>query len=333
METRSETEDSRRKKYFVGVDEAGYGPNLGPLVVAASLWTAPEDFSERDLCEALRHTFSAVPWTAGCNHVPLGDSKQLYQSGSGLATLEAGLLSMFLLNWTARSRLGDWVQFVVAEKRIAELKRWPWYAGFDDLRLPCALVDDQEIQRLALVAGQALDAIGVELIDMRAVIVTEAEFNSAVAASGSKGQLLSQTTLELVGRVLEQCTASTEVFCDRQGGRKNYLPNLLQAMPDQWFHETAVSPTRSSYRSNRSLPLDIHFSVGGDRFPPTALASMLAKYLRERLMEQLNAFWRQQVPGLRPTAGYPVDAKRFREEISAQAKALQLDDESWWRRK
>ncbi|MCA9134862.1 MAG: hypothetical protein KDA45_16955, partial [Planctomycetales bacterium] len=73
------------------------------------------------------------------------------------------------------------------------------------------------------------------------------------------------------------------------------------------------------------------FSVGGDRFPPTALASMLAKYLRERLMESWNAFWQLHLPGIKPTAGYPLDARRFRREIEPLARELQLPLELWWR--
>jgi ribonuclease HII len=319
------------KKYFVGVDEAGYGPNLGPLVVAASVWSAPHSFSERDFCHALAPTFCPKPWAVGCDHVPLGDSKKLYQSGAGLATLEAGLLAMLQLRSPVGGCLGELLQSVAKEECLVALRSLPWYTGLESRELPHAFSDDQEFHRLSSVADQALRAAGLELVNLRAAIVTEAEFNLAVGTSGSKGQLLSQTTLELVVHVLEQCTAPTEVYCDRQGGRKNYLPNLLQVMPDQWFTETVVSPQRSSYRSDASRPLDIHFSVGGDSFPPTALASMLAKYLRERLMQQLNAFWQQEVPGIQPTAGYPVDAKRFRQQIESRAAALQLSDDRWWR--
>ena len=33
---------------LVGMDEAGYGPNLGPLVVAATVWDIPGDPAEFD---------------------------------------------------------------------------------------------------------------------------------------------------------------------------------------------------------------------------------------------------------------------------------------------
>ncbi len=47
---------------------------------------------------------------------------------------------------------------------------------------------------------------------------------------------------------------------------------------------------------------------------PTALASMNAKYLRERFMARFNATFRQADPTLKPTAGYWSDAQRFLED-------------------
>ena len=37
--------------YLLGTDEAGYGPNLGPLVISASLWEVPEGVRGDDLYE------------------------------------------------------------------------------------------------------------------------------------------------------------------------------------------------------------------------------------------------------------------------------------------
>ena len=42
---------------------------------------------------------------------------------------------------------------------------------------------------------------------------------------------------------------------------------------------------------------------------------MACKYLREVCMRQFNRFWAKHVPGLKPTAGYPTDAKRFYDAI------------------
>ena len=35
--------------YLIGTDEAGYGPNLGPLVISATVWEAPDGVGGEDL--------------------------------------------------------------------------------------------------------------------------------------------------------------------------------------------------------------------------------------------------------------------------------------------
>ena len=64
-----------------------------------------------------------------------------------------------------------------------------------------------------------------------------------------------------------------------------------------------------------------------------ALASMLAKYVREVCMRQFNEFWAKHVPGIKPTAGYPVDAKRFYSEIQGAMVRLGIPADAVWRKK
>ena len=58
---------------------------------------------------------------------------------------------------------------------------------------------------------------------------------------------------------------------------------------------------------------------------------MTAKYLRELSMRAFNEFWRAHVADLRPTAGYPNDARRFRKDIAAKQRELKIDDRVIWR--
>ena len=44
-----------------------------------------------------------------------------------------------------------------------------------------------------------------------------------------------------------------------------------------------------------------------------------------------NRFWQTHVPGIRPTAGYPLDAKRFRTGIRAVQQRLGIPDHDLWR--
>ncbi len=59
-----------------------------------------------------------------------------------------------------------------------------------------------------------------------------------------------------------------------------------------------------------------------------ALASIVSKTVREVWMDVFNAYWLVRVPGLKPTAGYPVDAARFRRAIEPTARAAGLDPDS-----
>jgi hypothetical protein len=48
-------------------------------------------------------------------------------------------------------------------------------------------------------------------------------------------------------------------------------------------------------------------------------------------MRAFNAFWTERVPGLRPTCGYPADARRFKQDIAAMQHELGIDDRMLWR--
>ncbi len=101
-------------------------------------------------------------------------------------------------------------------------------------------------------------------------------------------------------------------------------------------------PCFSALMANEALPpifrwgpvprrVEIRFAAKGESFLPAALASMASKYLRELAMTAFNAFWIRQVPGLRPTAGYPVDALRFKADIASRQQQLGISDDVLWR--
>jgi len=58
---------------------------------------------------------------------------------------------------------------------------------------------------------------------------------------------------------------------------------------------------------------------------------MVSKYLREVFMMLWNQYWQIKIPGIKPTKGYPLDAKRFKADIAKVQKELGIDDHSIWR--
>ena len=80
--------------------------------------------------------------------------------------------------------------------------------------------------------------------------------------------------------------------------------------------------------------LEIRFSAKGESSAPVALASITAKYVRELSMRLFNEFWRDAVsPDLQPTAGYPVDALRFRADVDDARLRFGVPDDVFWRKK
>ena len=91
---------------------------------------------------------------------------------------------------------------------------------------------------------------------------------------------------------------------------------MLRAFPQRYLHVQEVCETCSRYRlaTQRSDWL-IDFTVDGDQGICPWPWQHVAKYIREALMRQFNAYWRSLLPDLRPTAGYYGDARRFLSDI------------------
>jgi len=58
---------------------------------------------------------------------------------------------------------------------------------------------------------------------------------------------------------------------------------------------------------------------------------MVCKYVRELSMELFNEFWQSHVSDLKPTKGYPQDARRFRADIAQAQSVLGISDQVLWR--
>ena len=321
--------------YLIGTDEAGYGPNLGPLVISATLWETQDGVGGEELYRRLGETISRRPQRAvGNGPAPLviGDSKALYQSGKGLRLLERGLWAAFAL-LERRPRTEAEVWDLLAAGDAADRSAEAGYAR-DETPLPLE-ADAEEVHSRIPSLRAALDAAGVRLLDVQSLAIFPGHFNELVRQIGSKGTVLSRATLDLAASLARPLPdGPIAILCDKHGGRDRYLPLLAESFSQPLIEVLAEGRMESAYRFGPARrPVEIRFAAKGESHLPAALASMASKYFRELAMRSLNAFWRRHAPHVAPTAGYPQDAVRFKREIADAQARLGIDDHWIWRTK
>ena len=295
--------------FLIGTDEAGYGPNLGPLVVSSTLWHVADDQLHQDLYDRLAPLVVKAP-TDDVTAIPIADSKQLYRPGGSLAALERGVLTALAMTDTVPSEWDKLWQSLcpaVTEERL----RLPWYAGFK-----CSLpidIDRGVLVGLAARLQARMQEEGVRLVSVRSSVLFPAPFNRLVEQFDSKGTVLSTATLDLVADMIKALPPEpTRVICDKHGGRNYYGALLQPRLSHGLVRVIKESRDESAYDvGTPGRPTEVWFRARGESFLPSALASMTSKYLREIAMRAFNRFWCQRVQDLKPTAGYPIDARRF----------------------
>lgn len=313
--------------YFVGLDEAGYGPNLGPLVQTAVACWAPDTHC---LWERLADTVCRSHDVA-VGRMVIDDSKKVYSGRNGLERLEGALA---ILSAAQRPTVAKLIASVAEEPSAVDLAAEAWFACTQALP---AFLPPKALQEMAENLQQNGAAQQVQWRAVRCLITPAPRFNSLVAEFDSKGALLIRGVATLLRSVLAALPPDDDVICtiDKQGGRNYYAAMIQSAFPASWVHAEAESAAESRYRvtgQQRSVSLRI-IPRAESASMPVALASMLSKYLRELLMHQFNRFWRDRLPGLEPTAGYPVDAARFMAAIRPLLPELGIVETAVWRAK
>jgi hypothetical protein len=315
---------------LIGTDEAGYAPNLGPLVISATAWEIDDRIDDDRLYDLVGDAVCVLPRDGHATRVAWADSKVLYSPGAGLSALERGMLAALSL---IDRRPSDWRSLwqTLDGETCERLEHVPWHIGFN-AELPIA-ADLSELEPLVAALSETLGAAGIRLIAIASKAVFPNEFNRLVDGQGNKAEVLSRLTLELVGRMLDRLgPRRARVICDKHGGRNKYSRLLQQQFPDYLVEVREESSIESAYAwGPKRRRIEARFRVGCEDHLPVALASMASKYLREAAMLAFNWFWCQRLPELRPTAGYPRDALRFWNEIRPLQTELGIDDGVLWR--
>jgi ribonuclease HII len=313
---------------LVGIDEAGYGPLLGPLVISSVVFEMPQELLRADLWKILGKAVS--PHKKGlAGRLLITDSKKAYSRSGGIGSLRRTVLScLFAMNeqCTALSTAFELIRWVCPDC-MERLTNNPWYARLAEQPLGHDTAD-------AAIAGAVLRKTMAEhAMRIRAVrsrCMEAGFYNERVERVRNKSRVL---FTELCTLILEafitdaDSTDPMQVIVDRQGGRIAYQQELLRMFPDFSLSVLRQDDNMSSYEMSRAgKTMRIHFCMKADaKYLGVSLASMVSKYLREVMMEAFNAFFCGLCSGLKPTAGYWQDGQRFLKDLSNLLPQYQYD--------
>src|SRR3954447_19363181 len=110
---------------LAGIDEAGYGPLLGPLVVGACAFEVPDDGQQLCLWKRLTKVVSKKGAKDG-RKLHINDSKIVYAPADGLKQLERSVLSIASCVHQHPDDLNGLLR-CVAEHALDELAEHRWY--------------------------------------------------------------------------------------------------------------------------------------------------------------------------------------------------------------
>ncbi len=335
---------------LIGTDEAGYGPNLGPLLVSATRWEISESLfskpveSSSVLLDYLNENLSPICRKGGL--FPILDSKKLYHSSGTVAPLEKTIfLARMLLKKEEEPDFPSFAELLT--ELTGEVESDPfWEQKNDQVSLPISTLDRDSLSVWKKEISEYLQCRKITLSGVQSRRIQPEEFNRNLDSGLLKSDIVAEATLQLVINLFPQLQEERQTFTvvlgDKLGGRNNYRGLLSHFFPDFFLKIIEEGRDISIYRLfpyrneggiSRIPTAEIRFQAKGESNHPTALASIFSKYLRELSMMQFNEFWQRQITDLVPTAGYPVDAKRFWEDIAETWQKMNLPEHVIWRMK
>ncbi len=310
---------------LVGIDEAGYGPILGPLTIFCSAFRMPREKLAADMWQILGRSVSrSKKRLAG--RLIICDSKKAFDRSVGVSSLQRTILCALgcIGGSSMPANIRQAVEMLCPDS-AHQLNEYPWYHKLD----ACPIITDQAdigIARHTLLND--LQNNSMEILAMRGYCLDAGHYNELVEKVRNKASVLFTHVCRHIQAAIDNWgREDLQIVIDRQGGRDNYAP-LLRRMFGQMELEIIRQDSRmSSYQLRYGeKTVRLHFVVKADEnYLPVCLASMAGKYVRELLMDRINEYFLSRCPGLAPTAGYWQDGSRFIREIKDNHPTCQYD--------
>jgi len=308
---------------LAGIDEAGFGPILGPLVVSSTAFSLPRRLLKADLWKILRKSVARKRKHLG-GRLLITDSKKAYSRSSGIKQLERTVMASLRCLDKSVPTLSELLGQLCCDC-IGRLNEYPWYKDAADREISANQAD---IAIASSVFKSNLASNDMALLSLRSCCLDVAYYNQMVSNVKNKASVLFTATCGLIKHAFDSFGGDdVQIVIDRQGGRIHYRPVLRQMFSEMELTILQETPSLSSYEMQANgRKMRLHFAVGADeRFLPVSLASMVSKYLRELLIYNINAYFAGFNPDLKPTAGYWKDGLRFIEEVKTSLPDVKLD--------
>lgn len=311
---------------IAGIDEAGYGPLLGPLASAACAFYTPDADTTPCLWTRLKKCVGKSRDKKG-RKLHINDSKMVYSPSAGVSELERAVLCLAEQVHGPTAGL-DGLLAKVDPDVIPFLAGYAWYRPCDPDPFPLA-VSAMNIRIAANAYTAATTAADTRCVHYRVRLLPERQYNDMTAKTRNKAStLFSLAARHLDDLIRTYSDQNLLIVCDRQGGRSHY-GDLLRMMFDEWALRIVDETTaRAEYllTHGRRQARIIFQEKAEAECLPVAAASMLAKYTREALMHRFNRYWQSHDATLKPTAGYYTDGLRFLEDIKPLRERFGIND-------